>query len=73
MKIKVSVKPNSGSSVLEKISDLEYRANLKAVPEKGKANLELIKLLAKEFKVSAKNIEIKTTKSRKKIVEIHNN
>jgi len=40
-------------------------------PEKGKANLELVKKLAKHFKVPSSQIKIISgLKSRKKIVEI---
>ena len=44
---------------------------LTSKPEKGKANLELIKKLAKHFKVSSSQIKIVSgLKSRRKIVEI---
>lgn len=40
-------------------------------PEKGKANLDLIKKLAKHFKVSSSQVRIVSGfKSRRKIVEI---
>lgn len=73
MKIRVAVKPGAPFSRLEKMSDTEFKAYLKALPEKGKANEELIKLLAKELKVPAQSIRIKTKTSRNKVVEIHNN
>lgn len=42
-------------------------------PENGKANLELIKKLAKHFNVSSSNVKIISGfKSRRKIVEIIN-
>jgi len=42
-----------------------------AAPERGKANAELIKKLAKHFKVNSGNIRIVSgLSSRKKIVEI---
>jgi len=44
---------------------------LTSKPEKGKANLELIKKIAKHFKVSSSQIRILSgLKSRKKIIEI---
>ncbi|MEM2914449.1 MAG: DUF167 domain-containing protein [Candidatus Bathyarchaeia archaeon] len=44
---------------------------LTSKPEKGKANLELIKKLAKYFGVPSSNVKImKGLKSRKKVVEI---
>ncbi|MCS7385017.1 MAG: DUF167 domain-containing protein, partial [archaeon GB-1867-097] len=47
---------------------------LTSKPEKGKANLELVKKLAKHFKVSPSQIRIVVgLKSRRKIVEITDN
>ncbi len=44
---------------------------LTSKPERGKANLELIKKIAKHFKVSSSQIRILSgLKSRKKIIEI---
>ena len=67
MKLKIKVKPNSGRQ--EIIKDKEhYIVYLKSVPEKNKANMELIKLLKeyfdKEVKISSGFI------SRNKVVEI---
>lgn len=70
MIIKVKVKPNSKNSLLEKIEEFEYIAFVKAPAEDGKANKDLINLLAKEFGVSFKKIKIKNPKSRKKLIEI---
>ena len=55
---------------------LQVKANkiivgLTSKPERGKANLELIKKIAKHFKVSSSQIRILSgLKSRKKIIEI---
>lgn len=38
--------------------ELTYKIRIKAVPEKGKANAELIRFLAKEFNLSRENISI---------------
>jgi len=44
---------------------------LRSKPEKGRANKELIKKIAKYFKVSSSNVKIISGfKSRKKIIEI---
>lgn len=44
---------------------------LTSKPEKGKANIELIKKLAKHFKVSTSHVRIISGfKSRRKVVEI---
>jgi uncharacterized protein (TIGR00251 family) len=44
---------------------------LTSTPEKGEANMELIKKLAKHFKVSSSQVRIVAgLKSRRKIVEV---
>ena len=70
MIIKVNVKPGAKEEKVERISAEEYSVWLKERAEDGKANRRLLNLLAKEFKVSFKDIKIKNPKSRKKIVEI---
>lgn len=70
MIIRVTVKPSSNKNILEKISDGEYKAEVKAVPERNKANNSLINLLAKEFNTPVNKIRIKNLTSRKKIIEI---
>jgi len=56
-----------------KIEKNRIIVGLTSGPEKGKANLELIKKLAKHFKVSPSHIRIVAgLKSRRKIVEIIN-
>lgn len=68
----IYVKVKSGSKFVKviKIDDNEYIINLKERAEKGKANEELIRILSKEFNVSAKNISIKNPISRRKVIEI---
>lgn len=67
MIIHVKVKPNSSEQNIEKTDEI-YVVKLKSVPEKGKANLELINLLKKYFN---SEVRIKSGfNSRKKIVEI---
>jgi len=54
-----------------KINRDKIIVGLSSRPEKGKANIELIKKLAKHFNVSSSQVRIKSgLKSRKKIVEI---
>lgn len=48
-----------------------YKINIKAPPEDGKANQELIKFLAKEFKIKKSQITIVSGETaRMKLVEI---
>jgi len=73
MLLKIKVVPNSKEQKIEKISELDYKIHLKAQPVKGKANQELIELLADYFNMSKSEIcIIKGKTSNKKIVEITN-
>lgn len=70
MIIKIKAKPNSGE---EKIEEKEgfFQVNLKESPEKNKANIELINLLAKHFNKPAGEIKIIRGKTgHNKIIEI---
>ena len=72
MIIKVKVKPNSRNQSIEQEEEL-YKINLKERAEEGRANIELLKLLAKHFKVSSSNIRIKSgLTSKNKILEVKN-
>ena len=68
MILKIKVKPNSSKQEICKLSDIEYMVNLKSRAEDNKANIELLKMLKKEFKADVKII--KGMKSRNKIVEV---
>ena len=70
MIIKVKVKPNSRRQSIEQENGV-YNMDLKEKADKGKANLEIIKLLAKHFKVSSSQVRIKSgITSKNKIIEI---
>jgi len=68
MKIEVSVKPNSGKSEVEKISENSFKVFLKSAPENNKANLELLKLMKKYFKKDV--CFLRGLSSRKKFLEV---
>ncbi len=71
MIINVKVKPNFSRQDIEELGDGNYLIHLKSVPKNNKANVELINLLSKKFKVPDKSIKIKFGKtSNKKIIEI---
>jgi hypothetical protein len=71
VKITVRVKPNSKQQKIIQSDDGTCRINLKSPPIEGKANQELIALLAKHFKVSKSQISIKSgLSSPNKLVEI---
>ncbi|AGF53438.1 ssr5011 (plasmid) [Synechocystis sp. PCC 6803] len=72
MKKQVKVKPNAKQSKVVYGDDGSLIIHVKSPPVDGKANQELIKLLAKEFNVSQQSIKIKSgAGSRQKIVEIN--
>jgi uncharacterized protein (TIGR00251 family) len=73
MRIKVKVKPSAKQQKIEERLDGSWLIHLKSAPIEGKANQELIKLLAKHFQVAQGDIFIKTgLNSRDKIIEIDN-
>lgn len=58
--IDVKVKPCSRVGALLVMSDGSWLASVKSSPENGKANQELIALIAKEFGVHKKDVVIKS-------------
>ena len=72
MRIYLKVIARSSQQKVEKILEGEYRIWVKSVPEKGKANREIVGVLADYFKVGKAEIEIVGGKSySKKIVDIN--
>ncbi|MFM5892259.1 MAG: DUF167 domain-containing protein [Dolichospermum sp.] len=71
MQKRVKVKPNSQQQKIEELADGSLNIHLKSPPIDGKANEELIKLLAKKFDVPKSSIQIKSgVTSRQKLIEI---
>jgi uncharacterized protein (TIGR00251 family) len=73
--ITVKVKPSSRvtkfQGILGKAGDVVLKIDVAAPPEKGKANEELIKFLAKKLGIPKNRIVIKTgATARKKKIEI---
>ncbi len=68
---RVKVKPNSKSQNIKEEADGSLIVQLKSPPVDGKANDELIKLLAKKFNVPKSNIRIRSgLSSRQKLIEV---
>ncbi|MGB9708061.1 MAG: DUF167 domain-containing protein [Candidatus Pacearchaeota archaeon] len=68
MILKLRIKPDSSEN---KFIESENLVQVKASATKNKANMELIKTLAKHYKVSSSQIKIiKGLSSREKIIEI---
>jgi uncharacterized protein (TIGR00251 family) len=69
--IRVKVKPNARASVLERLEDGTWRAQLKAPPVDGKANAELVALVAEHFGCRKADVEIRSGASgRMKLLRI---
>ena len=69
--IQIKVKPNSRASLLEQQKDGRWLAQIKSPPVDGKANEELIALVAKHFKCRKSDVSIKSGgSSRIKLVQI---
>jgi len=69
--IQVKVKPNARSSELSEEADGTWLARIKAPPVDGKANAELIRLIAEHFGVRKADVTIKSGASgRIKYVQI---
>ena len=69
--IRVKVKPNARASTLEQEPAGTWLARLKAPPVDGKANAELIELVARRFGCARSDVSIKSgAGSRMKLVKI---
>lgn len=69
--IEVKVKTNARLSALTQSEDGTWNAQLKSLPIDGKANLELIGLISKEFKCKKSSISIKSgMTSKNKLIQI---
>ena len=72
MRIEIKVISNASKSAVKKDADV-LKVYVTAQREKGKANKQVIKLLAQHFKVSKSSVEIvKGESSSKKVVLIAN-
>ncbi|MCT7958277.1 DUF167 domain-containing protein [Laspinema palackyanum] len=68
---RIKVKPNSKQQQITEEADGSLTIRLKSPPVDGKANAELIKLLADKFEVPKSAIVIKSgVSSRNKLVEV---
>ena len=72
--IQVKVKPNARVSTLEEMTNGPWRAQLKSPPVDGKANKELVALIARHFGCPKSAVSIKSGASgRMKLVTIATN
>ena len=69
--LQIKVKPTSRTSLLEEREDGTWLAQLKSPPVEGKANEELLALVAKHFRCRKSEVSIKAGASgRVKLVRI---
>lgn len=69
--IRVKVKPNARVSALERLGDGTWRACVKSGPVDGKANEELLALIARHFQLPKAKVSIKSGASgRMKLVRM---
>ncbi len=72
--IQIKVKPNSRVSLLQQNEDGTWLAQIKSPPVDGKANEELVALVAKHFECRKSEVFIKSGgSSRLKLVQIEQN
>jgi uncharacterized protein (TIGR00251 family) len=70
-KIQVKVKPNARTSALESLDDGTWLAHIKSAPVDGKANEELITLIARHFELRKAQVSIRSgAAGRLKLVQI---
>jgi uncharacterized protein len=71
MSLRVKVKPNARVSSLAQMPDGTWLASLKSPPVEGKANAELVALVAKQFQCPKAAVAIKAGGSgRIKLVKV---
>lgn len=71
MRVIVHMRPGAQQAKVEKMEEGQYRVWVRAVPEKGKANKEMLSLLAEYFSVPKSAIQIVIGKTaREKLVEV---
>ena len=71
MKLSIKVKPGSKQESIKVSGEREFIVSLKAKPEKGEANEDLVRVLAEHFAVSQSAVQIiRGFRGRQKLVEI---
>lgn len=69
--LRVRVKPNAHASTLEEQDDGTWLAQVKAVPVDGKANEELVRLVARHFNLRQSQVTIRSGASgRMKLIQL---
>jgi uncharacterized protein len=72
MRISVKVKPSSGKQLVTALEDAVLLVHIRSAPENGKANAEVIKVVAKHFGVRAADVSIVVgATNRSKVLEVN--
>lgn len=67
--LSIKVRPRAGKRQVEKISSSEYKVSVLSPPTKGKANREVVEVLASYFGLSLSQVKIlRGEKSRQKLI-----
>jgi uncharacterized protein len=70
--LRVNVKPNARAASLVQVADGTWQAKVKAVPVDGKANAELVALVAEHFKCRKADVLIREGASgRTKLIRVN--
>ena len=71
MKLFIQVKTKAREEKVERIDDTHYRVYTKKIPEKGKANEDIVRLLAAHFSINKSYVNIISGKaSHSKVVAV---
>ncbi len=71
MRILISAKPKSKEEYIKRTGETNFKVAVKEIPEKGKANQAIIKVLAKYFSIPVSSIIlISGQASKKKVFEV---
>ena len=71
MRIRIKVRPQSGRKAIEQQADGSYIVRVPASPVEGKANEQVVELLAQHFDVAKSLVRIaRGAHSKEKVVEI---
>jgi uncharacterized protein YggU (UPF0235/DUF167 family) len=70
MIIEIKVKTKQQENSITRMEDGTYKISVKALPDKNKANIEVINLISKHFDIPKSQISIQTgqTSTKKRII-----
>ena len=71
MKILIKVKTNAKKEMVEKLDESHFKISVKVPPAEGKANIEVVKAIARHYKIALARVKIISGfKAKQKIIEI---